>query len=134
MLSVPGFALLAVSSPIARKPLVVAVSSRTVVLSADREFLRLNDTIKRKRAADEMFFFGSAYARQCRRFRASEWMIRQTENKQHRRLLFTGGRNENCAATHKTLTLSLPRVINFKFLLQPHQKYNITQYEELSFS
>ena len=33
-----------------------------------------------------------------------------------------------------TLTLSLPRVINFKLLLQPHQKYNITQYEELGFS
>ena len=28
----------------------------------------------------------------------------------------------------------LPRVINFKFLLQPHQKYYITQYEELGFS
>ena len=33
-----------------------------------------------------------------------------------------------------TLTLSLPRVINFKILLQPHQKYNITQYGELGFS
>ena len=32
------------------------------------------------------------------------------------------------------LTLSLPRVINFKFLLQPHQKYFITEYEELGFS
>ena len=32
------------------------------------------------------------------------------------------------------LTLSLPRVINFKLLLQPHQKYYITQYEELGFS
>ena len=31
-------------------------------------------------------------------------------------------------------TLSLPRVINFKFLLQPHQNYYATQYEELSFS
>ena len=29
------------------------------------------------------------------------------------------------------LTLSLPRVINAKFLLQPHQKYYITQYKEL---
>ena len=34
----------------------------------------------------------------------------------------------------QTLTLSLPRVTNFKFLLQPHQKYNIAQYEELGFS
>ena len=34
----------------------------------------------------------------------------------------------------KGLTLSLPRVINFKNLLQPHQKYYITQYEELGFS
>ena len=31
------------------------------------------------------------------------------------------------------LTLSFPRVINIKFLLQPHQKYYITQYEELGF-
>ena len=26
------------------------------------------------------------------------------------------------------------RTINFKFLLQPRQKYDITQYEELGFS
>ena len=32
------------------------------------------------------------------------------------------------------LTLSLPRVINFKFPLQPHQKYNIIQYGERGFS
>ena len=32
------------------------------------------------------------------------------------------------------LTPSLPRVINFKFPLQPHQKYYITQYEELGCS
>ena len=32
------------------------------------------------------------------------------------------------------LTLSLSRVINFKFPLQPHQKDYITQYEELGFS
>ena len=31
-------------------------------------------------------------------------------------------------------TLSLPRVINVQFLLQPHQKYYIAQYEELRFS
>ena len=31
------------------------------------------------------------------------------------------------------LTLSLSRVINVKFPLQPHQKYYITQYEELGF-
>ena len=36
---------------------------------------------------------------------------------------------DSCSAT-----LSLPRVINFKFSLQPHQKYNIVQYEELGFS
>ena len=30
-----------------------------------------------------------------------------------------------------TLTLWLPRVINVKFLLQPYEKYCITQYEEL---
>ena len=30
----------------------------------------------------------------------------------------------------KGLTLSLPRVINYKFLLQPHQQYYITQYGE----
>ena len=35
-----------------------------------------------------------------------------------------------------TLILSLPnfKVINVKFPLQPHQKDNITQYEELGFS
>ena len=32
------------------------------------------------------------------------------------------------------LTFSLPRVNNFKFLLQSHQKYCNTQYEELGFS
>ena len=32
------------------------------------------------------------------------------------------------------LTLSLPRVINFKFLLQLHWNNYITQYEELGFS
>ena len=31
------------------------------------------------------------------------------------------------------LTLSLPRVINFKFPLQPHHKYYITQYGDLAF-
>ena len=34
----------------------------------------------------------------------------------------------------RDLTLSLPRVINFKFPLQPHQKYYITHYGELGFS
>ena len=32
------------------------------------------------------------------------------------------------------LTLPLPGVFNVKFLLQPHQKYDITQYEERGFS
>ena len=32
------------------------------------------------------------------------------------------------------LNLSLPRVVNFKLSLQPHQKYYITQYEELGCS
>ena len=32
------------------------------------------------------------------------------------------------------LTLSLPRVISFKFPLQPHQKYYTTQYEEIGVS
>ena len=32
------------------------------------------------------------------------------------------------------VTLSFPRVINFKFPLRPHQKYYITQYEELGLS
>ena len=35
---------------------------------------------------------------------------------------------------HLLLTLSLPRVINLKFPLQPHQKYYTAQYEELGFS
>ena len=33
-----------------------------------------------------------------------------------------------------SLTFPLPRVINVKFMLQPHQEYCITQYEELDFS
>ena len=33
----------------------------------------------------------------------------------------------------KSLTLSLPRLINIKYLLQPHHKYYITQYGELGF-
>ena len=32
------------------------------------------------------------------------------------------------------LTLSFPRTIKIKFALQPQQKYDITQYEELGFS
>ena len=51
----------------------------------------------------------------------------------HRDRLGQGRRNvlrgECCLVTP-----SLPRVINFKFPLQPHQKYNITQYEELGLS
>ena len=35
---------------------------------------------------------------------------------------------------YRRLTLSLPRVINFTFLLQPYQKYHITQYGKLGFS
>ena len=34
----------------------------------------------------------------------------------------------------RVLTLSLPRAINVKFPLQPHQKYYITQHGELGFS
>ena len=34
----------------------------------------------------------------------------------------------------KDLTLSLLRVINVKIPLQPHKKYDITQYGELDFS
>ena len=37
-------------------------------------------------------------------------------------------------ATEKPLILSLPRMINFKFSLQPHQKYYIRQSEELCLS
>ena len=36
--------------------------------------------------------------------------------------------------TWNNSNLSLPKVINVKFPLQPHQKYHITQYEELGFS
>ena len=52
------------------------------------------------------------------------------------------GRARNCwektrltySIRSKGLTLSLPRAINFKFHLQPHQKNHMTQYEELGFS
>ena len=33
----------------------------------------------------------------------------------------------------RLFTLSLPRVINFNFSMQPYQKYNISQYRELGF-
>ena len=36
--------------------------------------------------------------------------------------------------TNPGLTLSLLRVINVKIPLQPHKKYDITQYGELDFS
>ena len=36
--------------------------------------------------------------------------------------------------SHNPLTLSLLRVINVKIPLQPHKKYDITQYGELDFS
>ena len=40
-----------------------------------------------------------------------------------------------CSSNGAVISLSLrPRVINFKFPLQPHQKYYNTQYEELGFS
>ena len=43
-------------------------------------------------------------------------------------------RPDSRASALSCLTLSLPRVINVKFLLQPHQKYNIAPYEEIGFS
>ena len=48
----------------------------------------------------------------------------------------SGVREENGSIALKNiiLTLSLPRVIKFKFPLQAHQSYYITQYEELGFS
>ena len=39
----------------------------------------------------------------------------------------------SCSKCRTKLPLSLPRVINFKFLLQPHQKFHITQHEKLGF-
>ena len=38
------------------------------------------------------------------------------------------------AGSQSQLTLSLPRVINVKIPLQPHKKYDTTQYGELDFS
>ena len=49
---------------------------------------------------------------------------------------FSGSRidKKNFANPELALTLYIPRVIKFKFPLQPHQKYYITlQYEELAF-
>ena len=58
------------------------------------------------------------------------------------RIVRNVGQNKraSCCAKHEAadpaigLSLSLPRVINFKFLLQAHQLYYVTQYEELGFS
>ena len=44
-----------------------------------------------------------------------------------------GYRVSNASFWQFTLTLSLPRVINLQFPLQPLQKYYITQYGELGF-
>ena len=44
------------------------------------------------------------------------------------------GHADNTENEWHALTLSLPIVINVKFLLQPHQKYYTTQYEEHCFS
>ena len=43
-------------------------------------------------------------------------------------------KGENHQGRPRPLNLSLPRVINLKFPVRPHQKYYITQYEELGFS
>ena len=42
--------------------------------------------------------------------------------------------NNNENKNRLYVTLSLPRVINIKFPLQPHQKYYITQYGQLGYS
>ena len=42
--------------------------------------------------------------------------------------------DDNSGGCDVKLSLLPPRVINLKFPLQPHQKYYITQYEELGFS
>ena len=47
---------------------------------------------------------------------------------------YTPGKHSKVRYLKTLLSLSLPRAINLKFLLQPHQKYYITQYEELGFS
>ena len=47
--------------------------------------------------------------------------------------LSTHGTSPDDFLAVKCLTLSLQRVINRKFPLQPHQKHYITQYEELGF-
>ena len=50
------------------------------------------------------------------------------------KMRWRSGRSATPNQFSHTITLSLPRVIRVKFPLQPHQKYNITQYEELGFS
>ena len=47
---------------------------------------------------------------------------------------FKGWENVLFELRSERVTLSLPGVINFKFPLQPHQKYYVTQYEELGCS
>ena len=46
---------------------------------------------------------------------------------------FSDGMKSNTGITNAPLTLSLPRLINLKFLLQHHQQYNIKQFEEFGF-
>ena len=66
-------------------------------------------------------------------------VLKQSESASLVTFVFMGSGRYTCyraisEGRSTSLTLSLPRVINVKCLLHPHQKYYITQYEELGFS
>ena len=67
-------------------------------------------------------------------------MIIHARNVIHVRNDYSCAKRQQCKSWHKTLaggesglTLSLLRVINVNIPLQPHKKYDITQYGELAF-
>ena len=67
----------------------------------------------------------------CSKVDQPEVITQDPEEKPGKLLQCFSNMTANCQ--HR-ITLSLPRVIKFKFPLQPHQKYDITQYEEVGFS
>ena len=79
----------------------------------------------------------SDWGRWCARRRSPACQYLQWEARRRadiRGNVCTGQQQPKLDWRYRSLTLSLPRVINFKFLLQPHKEYFSTQYWELGFS
>ena len=104
-----------------------ATEMRKMSLETFKESLRINEgqtpPAKRRRASssDTMSLLRERMEMEAKQ-RMERIELRKTETDMEKEM------------READLTLSLPRVITFKFLLQPHQKYHITQYGELGFS